>query len=934
MKEPSDASLMQSLRKFNPGTFQSNEEVIRQFVVRNHEFNTVLEVLRENLETPSCQHVLIVSPRGRGKTMLLARLVAELRTNEKLVDCLWPVRFMEESQEIFTLADFWLEVLFQLAQECQAREPDLAQELHRTHEALVQRWREEKLEDYALAAVLEASDRLGRRLVLMVENLQTLDQEVDEDFGWKLRKTLQTEPQIMLVATATSRFKGLDDAEQSFFELFRIVDLAPLSVPECQCLWEMASGNRKTAPGIRPLQILTGGSPRLLVIMAGFARHKSLNQLMEELVQLIDDHTEYFRNCLQGLAKTERRVFLAIIDLWQPSSTGEIAARARMDVRNVSALLGRLVDRGAVTVEGDGRKRQYAASERLYSIYYKLRRERDEAAVVRHLIHFMVAFYRESELTEMYGSLRMEAGISPSIREGISRAMMDDQKIRQMFRDLVPPEIERKNILSELEYALALYSKGLEHWQGDKHQEAIRCFDEVLERLASLNARRQRRYMTRLNVVGLRQTMALTICTKGRALHDLGEFQESLATCELIVERFGSSQTRWLRFIVASSLYLTGKSCWELRESEAAIIACEDIVKHFGTSDSPDIQRVVALAMNSKVAWKTNNGEYEEAVFACDDFLQHFSSSASSEIHKLLASALINKGNAKLKLGAYEEGLTVCDEIIDRFDNDDSQEFQQEISEAWANKAHFQLYLGRVKEAITICDKVVERFGSNTEPEVKLHVAMALHAKYKGLTQLSEKELAIAICEEAVDHFDTIESPEVQVLIANVLIDKAKLQVSTNRGEQAGRTCEELEQRLDRVTQLTPHLPNHESTLLKWQSQLVRAQASFANGKQEEALKVFSQAYAGFTPSNENMMQAILVEVPDLIISGATASDLIRVLDKDKDKAEALEPLILALHQLEGKTVRAPSEVLEVAADYRIQIEWKRGSGDLNSGRQ
>ena len=35
----------------------------------------------------------------------------------------------------------------------------------------------------------------------------------------------------------------------------------------------------------------------------------------------------------------------------------------------------------------------YVASERLYSIYYKLRRERDEAAVVANLIYFMAVFY-------------------------------------------------------------------------------------------------------------------------------------------------------------------------------------------------------------------------------------------------------------------------------------------------------------------------------------------------------------------------------------------------------------------------------------------------------------------------------------------------------------------------------------------------------------
>ena len=108
-------ALGKSIRKFNPGTLQSDDEIRAQFVVRQHELDIVLEVLRGNIESPSCQHVLIVAPRGRGKTMLLARVAAELHTDAALSECLLPVQFMEESQEIFTLADFWLETLFHLA---------------------------------------------------------------------------------------------------------------------------------------------------------------------------------------------------------------------------------------------------------------------------------------------------------------------------------------------------------------------------------------------------------------------------------------------------------------------------------------------------------------------------------------------------------------------------------------------------------------------------------------------------------------------------------------------------------------------------------------------------------------------------------------------------------------------------------------------------
>ena len=205
---------VRSIRKFNPGTLQSDSELIDQFVVRTREFELVQEVLRGNIDTPSCQHVLIVAPRGRGKTMLLARAAAALRTDDEFSETLLPVRFMEESHEVFNIADFWLETLFHMAREIAAVYPELARELRKTHSDLSGRWGEQTIVDHARVAVLGAAERIDKKLVLIVENLQTLFGNVDDDFDWQLRGVLQSEPRIVLLASATSRFEGLDDPGQ------------------------------------------------------------------------------------------------------------------------------------------------------------------------------------------------------------------------------------------------------------------------------------------------------------------------------------------------------------------------------------------------------------------------------------------------------------------------------------------------------------------------------------------------------------------------------------------------------------------------------------------------------------------------------------------------------------------------------------------------
>ena len=67
--------------------------------------------------------------------------------------------------------------------------------------------------------------------------------------------------------------------------------------------------------------------------------------------------------------------------------------------------------------------------------------------------------------------------------------------------------------------------------------------------------------------------------------------------------------------------------------------------------------------------------------------------------------------------------------------------------------------------------------------------------------------------------------------------------------------------------------------------------------------------------------------VPELIATGASAHDLVEILSSDKTKAEALGPLIVALRQHIGEAVRAPAEVLEVAADIRERIETRAAQG-------
>ena len=854
-------------RKFNPGTLQSDQEVVDQFVVRNRELDTVLEILHGNIESPSCQHVLIVAPRGRGKTMLLARAAAELRTKDKFSRFLLPVRFMEESHEIFDVADFWLETLFHLAREIAASHPELARELRETHADLSGRWRERTLGDHARAVVLNAAERIGRKLVLMVENLQSLCGNVDDDFGWQLRASLQSESQIMMLASATSRFEGLEDAEEAFFELFRVIDLTPLTTEECRRLWQTVSRDRVSVQEIRPLEILTGGNPRLLVVVASFSEHRSLRALMEELVRLIDEHTEYFRGHLEVLPKSERRVYIAIIDLWQPSSTGEIATRARMGVRVVSTMLGRLIERGAVMPDpSTGRKKRlYSAAEPLYTIYYKLRRERDEAAVVESLIRFMVSFYDISVLYPVFDRLWSEVKDSPSLLGGIDRALT---------KRPVEADLDSRMVWDRLQRV----SETASDYRGSEAQ--IRLREEIESAL------RVGEWMRAIELIDQYVAEGWTYRSKTSHEHDLvilaqlrvkaysgmGDFEKVTAIASEILDRFRDSRDTFILFRSAMILYRKSAAHLELFDYPNAMRSAGELVDWFGKYNHPQFQQFVGAGLLLTAEIKRQLGDYETAASMFDNILDRYRGEAAAELQRTIARALSEKAFiARMELRDDETAFAALDEVIDRFRTTKDIYIKHLVVEAFMNRAFMRGSLGDFEGEIESYDELIGVVGDTRESNTGPHVVpLALGFKSMSL-------------------------------------------VETGRMEEADKTCEELEEKLRK-------LQGELKAGVESQSMCVRAIAMMARGETAKAMDAFRSGYALFPATHRVPVGCMVRLAINFIAAGASERELVEILSGDRTKAQVLGPLIVTLRQRAGEAVRAPAEVLEVAADIRKRI--------------
>lgn len=389
---------MSQAYKFNPG-FQSDKEAVTNFVVRQAELNTILEQFQTKHASP---RALIMAPRGAGKTTLCRRVLAEIRTTPALGEAWQPIFLGEESYTVTTPGEFFLECLFHLADQTS----DAA--LKTQHDDAATMSDEDSLKRECLAALRGFAAQEGKRLLVIVENFHILINDQISTGAAELIALLSDATLFGVLATSVSQTSAEnDDVRLAGFDK---LPLRPLSLDECHALWTALTEQDVPKTRIRPLQILTGGSPRLIHILAEFMRTPSLRDLMDNLNLLIDQNTEYFKSQLDALPAVERKVFASLLDAWDPSTAKQIAEAARVNINTASAMLGRLSDRGAVLREaGRGRTILYFAAERLFNIYYLMRRRSHPSSRVRALVAFMTEYYDRDELVDTTAKLVREA---------------------------------------------------------------------------------------------------------------------------------------------------------------------------------------------------------------------------------------------------------------------------------------------------------------------------------------------------------------------------------------------------------------------------------------------------------------------------------------------------------------------------------------------
>jgi tetratricopeptide (TPR) repeat protein len=665
---------------FNPRS-QKEDDFIASFVARHLQLDFYLHQLRRLGKGEAAKHHLMVAPRGFGKTSLLRRIAIAVRADAELRARYIPLSFREEQHNVISLDVFWRNCLQSLLEAREDEEApaaelesiDQAWEQHSPRHALP---REEQDGEPAWQEFNSRCTALGRRPLLLVDNLDSLLAGLDANHQWSLRRILQATDGPVLVAASSRYPDSTHDPAAAFYDFFRIQTLDRLDNAEVlHCLKSLAQHRGEPGkpvldllqrdPGrIAALNTLAGGNPRTLSVLYGVLESHMSADVLSQLSAMLDTFTSWYQARTDELPIQTRAVFDALALNWDPMTASALSEATGLTIQITSSQISRLEKLGfaeAVALSRRGKGRSgYQVVERFFNIWYLMRNgPRRAKQSIKFLTVFLQSCFSVAERRSIGRHALSAESIDPSYAVALastighgslryslldraraeSTALAASAELEPLIQELrEPPPGKRGAFLAPADDASLLLLQGAKLiGQGQLAQALAKC-ESVVSRFGEADEG------------ALRNQVALALLNKGFVLSRLGRAEDALAAYNDLEARYSGANERALRKQVAWALFNKGLVLRQLGRPDEAIIAYGRVVIHCDETTGTTLREPAARALVAKGRTLTELGHIEEAISAYDSVVTRFGEATEADIREQVALALLGSAEAKLRL--------------------------------------------------------------------------------------------------------------------------------------------------------------------------------------------------------------------------------------------------------------------------------------------
>ena len=396
--------------RYSPGNMD-RESLEALFVGRGDEMEDVLSRVTTSIRSPEKHYILLVGPRGSGKTHFLALAYHRLMDQVDAAnarDSVAVALLNEEEWGVASFLDLIVRILRALADEA----PDLEAEIA----GIYDRFSKDpaNAETFAVACLRQHTH--GKTLLLLCENLVDLFHGLGDEGQKRWRAAIQEDGNWTIVASTPSLFAGLTLQDNPFYGFFTIRALEKIDFDtglELLARKAVHSGKTELAEFLRTplgrararaIHHLAAGNHRAYVVLFDFLDKESLEDLVRPFMDMVDDLTPYYQDRMRQLPPAQRKIVEFLCLQGKPTTIKDISTPCLMSHQTAAKQIGELRTAGFVSRMRSGRNTFCELSEPLMRICIEVKD--NKAQHFRLFVEFLRHWFTTRELKRRHAAFR------------------------------------------------------------------------------------------------------------------------------------------------------------------------------------------------------------------------------------------------------------------------------------------------------------------------------------------------------------------------------------------------------------------------------------------------------------------------------------------------------------------------------------------------